>query len=174
MRFLLAFGRAVDALNEVVGTLVSWLTALMVIVQFVVVIMRYGFGMGSIMFQESIVYMYAIVFLAAAGFALKHDAHVRIDIFYRGATTRTKAWVNLIGALAFAFPFCILIWVKSFPLVAGSWRVFERSMNPSGIPFVYVLKTFILVFAGLLFLQSLVLAYRSILTLSGRDPALSS
>ena len=174
MRVLNATLNAVDAVNEFVGSAVASLTALMVVIQFVVVIMRYGFGMGSIMTQESITYMYAIVFLAAAGYALKHDAHVRIDIFYRDASSRTKAWVNLLGSLFFSLPFCVLIWVKAFPMVAGSWRVFERSMSPSGIPLVYVLKTFILVFAALLFAQSIVLAIRSALVLSGRTATSAS
>ncbi|MBM3511954.1 MAG: TRAP transporter small permease subunit [Alphaproteobacteria bacterium] len=168
MRFLSAFCRAIDAVNETVGSLVAWLTGIMVVVQFVVVIMRYGFGMGSIMTQESIVYMFAIVFLAASGFALKHDAHVRIDIFYRGASRRRKAWIDLIGAIVFALPFCVLVWIKSYPMVAISWRVFEGSINPSGLPYVYILKGFILVFAALLFLQSVALGLRAAMVLAGR------
>jgi TRAP-type mannitol/chloroaromatic compound transport system permease small subunit len=173
MRFLSAICRAIDAANEAVGSLVAWLTVLMVVVQFVVVIMRYGFGMGSIMTQESIVYMYAIVFLAASGFALKHDAHVRIDIFYRDASPRYKAWVDLVGAVVFALPFCVLVWIKSYPMVAISWRVLEGSMNPSGLPYVYVLKGFILVFAALLFLQSVALGLRALMALAGNaaEPA---
>ncbi len=159
---------AIDAINEAVGTAVSWLTVLMVIVQFVVVIMRYGFGIGSITAQESIIYMFAIVFLAASGYALKHDAHVRIDIFYREGSARFKAWVDLAGTLAFALPFCAVVWLTAYPDVASSWRVLEGSVNPDGIPYVYLLKTFILIFAALLFLQSLALALRSILVLRDR------
>ena len=81
---LQSFVRTVDTLNERLGRLVSWLALFMVLTQFVVVLTRYVFGLGWIWMQESIIYMHAIVFLAAAGYTLVHNGHVRVDIFYGG------------------------------------------------------------------------------------------
>ena len=166
--FLAATSRWIDAVNDVVGRAVSWLAILMVVVQFVVVLMRHVFGLGSIMMQESVVYMYAVMFMAGAAYTLLRDGHVRVDILYRGADRRRQALVNLCGVVIFLVPVFLLIWIKSFPYVASSWRVLEGSKETSGIPAVFVLKSFILVFAALLLLQGVSLAIRSLLILGGR------
>ena len=168
MSLLATLSRKIDAVNDVVGRAVSWLAIVMVLVQFAVVLMRYIFGLGSIMMQESVVYMYAVIFMAGAGYTLLRDGHVRIDIFYRGANQRRKALVNLGGVVIFLIPVSLLIWIKSFPYVASSWRVLEGSKETSGIPAVFVLKSFILVFAALMLLQGVSLAIRSLLILGGR------
>ena len=165
MSLVASLSRKIDAINDVVGRAVSWLAIVMVLVQFVVVLMRYVFGLGSIVMQESVVYMYAVIFMAGAGYTLLRDGHVRIDIFYRGASRRLKALVNLGGVVIFLIPVSLLIWIKSFPYVASSWRVLEGSKETSGIPAVFVLKSFILVFAALMLLQGLSLAIRSLLIL---------
>jgi TRAP-type mannitol/chloroaromatic compound transport system permease small subunit len=157
----------IDTINERIGRIVAWLALAMVLVQFVVVVMRYVFGIGSIMMQESVVYCHAILFLAGSAYTLLHDGHVRLDIFYRDATERTKARVNLWGSAFLMIPVVVLIWWTSWPFAATSWRVLEGSAETSGIQAVYVLKTMILVFAALMFIQALSLMARSILILRG-------
>ncbi len=162
--------RRIDALNEIVGRAVSWLALAMVLLQLVVVIMRYVFGLGSLFMQESIVYMHGILFMAAVGYTLLHNGHVRVDIFYRTAPPRTKAMVNLAGVVFFLLPVCVLVWWMSWPYIAMSWSVLEGSRETSGIPALFLLKSVILVFAALLFLQGLSLGLRSLLLLLGRQP----
>ena len=169
--FLAATSRWIDAVNHVVGRAVSWLAILMVVVQFVVVLMRHVFGLGSIMMQESVVYMYAVMFMAGAAYTLLRDGHVRVDILYRGADRRRQALVNLCGVVIFLVPVFLLIWIKSFPYVASSWAVLEGSRETSGIPAVFALKTVILVFAALVLLQGISLAIRSVLVLAGKAEA---
>ncbi|MDH3233832.1 MAG: TRAP transporter small permease subunit, partial [Alphaproteobacteria bacterium] len=132
--------------------------------------MRYVFGVSWLALQESIVYMHAAVFLAAAGYTLLHDGHVRVDIFYRPASARRQAFVDLCGAILFLLPMSVSIFVISFPYVAKSWRVLETSQEGSGIPAVFLLKTIILVYTVLVALQGIALALRSIMTLSGIAP----
>ena len=81
------------------GRTVSWLTLLMVIVTFVVVVLRYVFDIGWIALQESVTYMHAMVFLVGASWTLQQEAHVRVDIFYSRFSPRTKAWIDLGGSL---------------------------------------------------------------------------
>lgn len=163
-----AFAARLDQLNEVVGRTVCWLAVLMVVVQFLVVVLRYVFGIGFVALQESILYMHGILFMAAAGYTLLHDEHVRVDIFYRDASPRKKAFVNLFGTLFLLWPICALIWWTSFDYVAMSWSVFEGSRELSGLPLMYLLKTFILIFASLLSVQGLSLAIRSGLEIWGQ------
>lgn len=162
--------RRIDILNDIVGRAVSWLALAMVLLQLVVVIMRYVFGLGSLFMQESIVYMHGILFMAAVGYTLLHDGHVRVDIFYRTARPRAQAWVNLAGVVFLLLPVSVLVWWMSWPYVARSWSVFEGSRETSGIPALFLLKSVLLVFAGLLFLQGLSLGLRSLLRLLGREP----
>jgi TRAP-type mannitol/chloroaromatic compound transport system permease small subunit len=170
LKVLSLFARAIDRLNEAIGVSVAWLALFMVVLEFAVVMMRYVFGLGSVKMQESIVYMHAIVFMVAAGYTLLHNGHVRCDVFYAVASPRRKALIDLIGVFVFLLPMCAVIAWVAWPYVAAAWAVREGSPEGSlGIPGVYLLKSVILVFAGLLALQGLALAARSALCLAGAD-----
>ncbi len=166
MHALLLAARAIDRVNQRIGQLVAWLTVVMVLVQFTVVLLRYVFGIGFIWMQESILYMHAMVFLVGAGFTLLTDGHVRVDIFYREATPRRKAWVDLLGVLTLLLPFCALVVVVSWRYVANSWGILEGSKETSGIQAVFLLKTLILVFAGLVGIQGVALALKALVVLT--------
>ncbi|WP_018699200.1 TRAP transporter small permease subunit [Amorphus coralli] len=162
-----AIALAIDAINLWTGRILAWLALAVVLVQFIVVVMRYVFGVGSIQMQELIIYLHAFLFMLAAAYTLRVDGHVRIDIFYREASPRRKAWVNLLGCLFFLMPVCTLIFWISWPYVSNSWAILEGSRESSGIPGVFLLKTAILVFAAQLFLQGLAMVIHSILALGG-------
>jgi len=132
---------------------------------------RYVFGLGSTLYQEAVVYMHATVFLVCAGYALVHNGHVRCDIFYSVMTPRTKALVDIVCTLVFLLPTCVLVWWTAWPYVKASWEILEASQEGRlGIPAVYLLKTLILVFAGLLALQAVSLLLQSALMLAGVAP----
>jgi TRAP-type mannitol/chloroaromatic compound transport system permease small subunit len=170
VRSLQIFARVIDRLNETVGVTVAWLALLMVLLEFAVVMMRYVFGLGSVKMQESIVYMHAIVFMVGAGYTLLHNGHVRCDIFYAAASPRRQALVDLFGVFVFLLPTCALIGWVAWPYVAAAWAVREGSPEGSlGIPGVYLLKSVVLVFAGLVALQGLARAARAALRLAGID-----
>jgi TRAP-type mannitol/chloroaromatic compound transport system permease small subunit len=170
VKALHGLARATDALNEGIGVTVAWLALFMVLLEFVVVLMRYVFGIGSVKMQESIVYMHAIVFMVAAGYTLRHNGHVRCDVFYAAAPPRRKAWIDLIGVFIFLLPMCALIAWVAWPYVTAAWAVREGSPEGSlGIPGVYLLKSVIPVFAALVTLQGLALAARCVLRLAGAD-----
>ena len=159
----------IDALNERIGRAVSWLALLIVLLQFLIVVGRYVFGVGSIWFQELIIYMFGFMFMLGAAYTLRHDGHVRVDIFYREAKPRTKALVNLAGSILFLIPICALIFWVAWPYVLQSWSVWEGSQESSGIPARYLQKTAILAFAVLMALQGLSIAIRSLLALQGDE-----
>jgi TRAP-type mannitol/chloroaromatic compound transport system permease small subunit len=172
LRFLWLIARATDAANERIGVTVAWLALCTVLVEFTVVLMRYVFGVGSVKMQESIVYMHATLFMVAAGYTLLHNGHVRCDIFYAAAPPQRRALIDLIGVFIFLLPMCALIAWAAWPYVAAAWAVREGSQEGSlGIPGVFLLKSIILVFAGLLALQGVALAIRSALVLTGIESA---
>ncbi|WP_375206514.1 TRAP transporter small permease subunit [Hyphococcus sp.] len=150
------------------GRAVIWLLLAMAVIQFGVVILRYAFGLNYIFMQESITYMHGAVFLLAGGYALLTDDHVRVDIFYREATPRRKALVDLLGTYLLLIPVCLLlIWTAS-PYVARSWAVGEGSNESSGIQALFILKSFIPAFAVLLLMAGFVIAARAVATLKER------
>ena len=151
------------------GRAVSWLTLLMVIVTFIVVVLRYVFDIGWIALQESVTYMHAMVFLVGASWAMQHDAHVRVDIFYSRFSTRTKAWVDLFGSLLLLLPVMIFIAWISWEYVIDSWDVLEGSREAGGLPAVFLLKSLIVVLAIMLILQALVQIMRCVQTIRSAD-----
>ncbi|NIP73476.1 MAG: TRAP transporter small permease subunit [Gammaproteobacteria bacterium] len=140
----------------------------MVLVQFLVVVLRYVFATGSIALQESITYMHALVFMLGAGYTLKHDGHVRVDIFYRNMRPRAAAWVDLLGTVLFLLPlFGFIVWI-SWGYVWRSWLNLEGSPEAGGLPLVFALKGIILAMPLLMLAQGAAMAARSVLVLLGR------
>jgi TRAP-type mannitol/chloroaromatic compound transport system permease small subunit len=169
---LRSIARGIDRLNEWVGVSVAWLALFTVLVEFTVVLMRYVFGVGSVKMQESIVYMHATVFMVAAGYTLLHDGHVRCDIFYATVAPRRQALIDLIGVIVFLLPTCVLTAWVAWPYVTAAWAVREGSPEGRlGIPGVYLLKSIILVFAGLVALQGVAMALHAALRLAGAESA---
>lgn len=158
----------IDTVNRAIGQFTAWLALIMVLVQFFVVIIRYVFSFGSIQMQESIQYMHGLLFMLGAGYALLHDGHVRVDIFYESMRPKRKALVNLAGVCLFLLPLSVYGWSVALPYVVDSWRVLETSAEPSGLPFVYLFKSVILVFLVLVPIQGIAMAIRSTLILLGQ------
>ncbi|MEM0909814.1 MAG: TRAP transporter small permease subunit [Pseudomonadota bacterium] len=144
----------IDKLNSYLGKFVSFATILMALIMFAVVVLRYGFNVGWIAMQESITYLHAAVFLMGAAYTYQHDAHVRVDVFYRRFSARNKTLINLIGTLFFMLPTSVFITWACYDYVVESWKLKEASMEPGGLPFIYILKSFLLVFSLSLFLQA--------------------
>jgi TRAP-type mannitol/chloroaromatic compound transport system permease small subunit len=158
----------IDRLNGAIGRGAAWLALAIVVLQFVLVVARYAFSLGSIWLSETVIYAHAALFLLAAAWTLQLGGHVRVDIFYADARPRTKAWIDLIGALALLFPVMLVLLWLSWPYAARSWAVLERSQEASGLPLVFVLKSFIPAFAVLMALQGVAQAVRAVLVLRGR------
>ena len=137
------------------GKSVAWLTLAMVLLTFTIVIMRYGFSLGWIGLQESLIYMHVTVFTVAAAWTLQVDDHVRVDIFYAGMSERRRALVDLTGTLIFLMPFCIFLVVMAWPYVAKSWKLLETSSQAGGLPLIFLLKSLMLILPILLFFQGL-------------------
>jgi TRAP-type mannitol/chloroaromatic compound transport system permease small subunit len=169
MRAIAQAVRAISALNHYAGHLFSWLSLAIVLVCFTVVVQRYLFSTSMVWMQELYVWLNGAMFTAVAGFALLRNDHVRVDIYYRPAGVRAKAAIDLAGVLLFLLPFAWVVWIYGWPFVLRSWRLGENSANIGGMMGLYVLKSFILVFAVLIALQGIAMALRSILVLAGRE-----
>lgn len=166
---LLAIISRIDRFTEFTGRTIAWLTLAMMLTTGVIVVLRYALGAGSIALQESLNYLHAIVFMLGIAFSLKTNAHVRVDILYRRFSARAQQLVDFFGGLLFLLPVCALIFYLNWDYVLNSWAIAESSSEPSGLPWVYLLKTLLLVMPATLMLQGLAETLRNLLLLLGAD-----
>jgi TRAP-type mannitol/chloroaromatic compound transport system permease small subunit len=162
LRQLTTLADGIDRLTTAIGRAVAWLALAIVLVQFGLVVARYAFGLGSIWLSETVIYGNATLFMLASAWTLGAGGHVRVDIFYAEVSPRTRAIIDLIGALALLMPFALAVLWLSAPYAARSWAILERSQETSGLPLVFLLKTVIPLFAVLMALQGIAQAIRAV------------
>jgi TRAP-type mannitol/chloroaromatic compound transport system permease small subunit len=133
MNALLALARTIDAVNERIGRLVLWLVLATTLVSGGNALARYALGRSSNAWLELQWYLFAAIFLLAAGYTLKHNGHVRVDVLYGRLGARTRAWIDLLGAALFLLPFCALMAWLAWPGFAESFASGERSPDAGGL-----------------------------------------
>jgi TRAP-type mannitol/chloroaromatic compound transport system permease small subunit len=161
MPLLLEIAGTIDRLTAAIGRAVAWLALFIVLAEFALVIGRYVFDLGSTRLSESVIYAHAALFLLAAAWTLQAGGHVRVDVFYASASRRTRAMIDLIGAVVLLLPFALALLWLSVPYAAQSWAILERSQESSGLPLVFVLKSLIPLFALFMLLQGIAQAIRA-------------
>jgi len=156
---LLPIARKIDRLTNLIGQLASWLVLVMIGVGVWNVLSRYiGHAIGKNLSANGLIetqwYLFDIVFLLGAAYALQHQEHVRVDVFYAQWNRRRKALADLLGTLFFLLPFSALVIYFSWGSVVRSWSVWETSPDPGGLA-RYPIKTMIIVSFTLLILQGI-------------------
>ncbi len=159
------FVKLLDSFSERTGGIVSWLALVLVVVTAYDVFARYIFKAGSVALQELEWHIFSVIFLLAAAYTLKKDAHVRVDLIYARLSARGKAIIDLLGSLFFLLPFCAIVIYTSAGFVESSWAVLEGSGDPGGLPGRYALKATIIVGFVLLGAQGISQAARSLATI---------
>ncbi|EKF74546.1 TRAP-type transport system small permease [Alcanivorax hongdengensis A-11-3] len=149
-----------------IGRTSAWLALALVLVMVAVVMLRYAFGIGNIALQESLMYLHGSLFMLGIAYTLAEDEHVRVDVFYARFRPRTRAWVNLLGTLFLLLPVCGAIFGLSLHYVTSSWHTLEGSAN-GGLPFLYLLKSLLLVLPVLLLVQAIAELLRHGLAVAG-------
>ncbi|WP_114313125.1 TRAP transporter small permease subunit [Thermus caldifontis] len=134
MRFLLGLSRAIDTLTEAVGRVTVWLVLLVALVSAGNAIMRYGFNYSSNAYLEAQWYMFSLIFLLGGAYALKHNAHVRIDLVFGRFSKRTQAWIDVVGTVLFLLPMAVGVIYLSWPWAINSFLGKEMSPDVGGLP----------------------------------------
>ena len=134
-----------------IGEKISYLIPVMTLLMIIVIVSRYFFGVGRTDLQELVMYFHALIFLGCAGYVFNKDEHVRVDIFYRGVTSKYKDLINVIFGFIFLLPLAFVVGFYSIELINMSWKIQETSTEAGGLPYVFVQKTFILLFPLTLF-----------------------
>lgn len=167
------FARLVDWMTDRLGRFVSWLVLVMVLIGAYNAIVRYlgrftGTSLSSNLYLELQWYLFSLIFLLGAGYALKENAHVRVDVVYGRLGRRAQAWINVIGSVFMLIPFCVFVLWVSWPAIRNSWVIREVSADPGGLP-RYPLKAVILVCFVLLLAQGVAELIRDVRVLRDGD-----
>lgn len=158
----------IDGFSILVGKTSAWLTLAMVLITTYLVVMRYVFNITSIALQELVLYMHTSVFMLGAAYVLQRDRHVRVDVFYCNLSSRKQALMNIIGTALFLLPFTVMIAYYGWDYAASAWKYREGSTQPGGLPYVYLLKSLLPIFAGMMFLQGIAELLRNSLIIMGK------
>lgn len=167
------FVRTVDRFTDVLGRFISWLALVMVLIGAYNAVARYlgryiGVNLSSNVYLELQWYLFSLLFLLGTGYALKEDAHVRVDVLYGRVGPRARAWINVVGSLLLLLPFSIFVLYVSWPSVRNSWAIREVSPDPGGLA-RYPLKAVILVCFVLLLLQAASQLIKDLAVIRGTD-----
>ena len=156
----------IDAFNGFIGRVASWAVLPVVLVAFAVVAMRYTMGTGYPWLQETYIWLHGAAVLLVSAWVLQKGGHVRVEVFHRSASAKTKAWLDIVGVVFFLMPMMGFLFWLSLPLVQRSWRVMQRAPTNDGLTFVYLMKTVIPVFCVLIMLQGLAMVLHNVVTLA--------
>jgi len=157
--------KIIDQINEMVGKAISWLTLILVLVVCFEVMQRALFDKVSVWSFELQWHIFALIFLLGAGYALKYDRHVRVDLFYSNFSKRDQAWVNFFGSLLLLIPWLLVIIYYSFFYAMDAWYIGEGSPDPGGLPARYLIKFAVPFGLSLLLLQAISLTLSSLIIL---------
>jgi len=169
MRYLGAISRWIDLLNEWIGRGTSLAAFGLVWLVFCDVIMRYFISRSFVWVQEMEWHLFSLIFLFGAGYTLRHDGHVRVDIIYQRLKPNARAWVDLFGVLLFLLPGCGMVIVSSFRFFHASLSVLEGSPDPGGLPCRFLIKGAITAGFALLFMQGISMGIHSLLKILGEE-----
>lgn len=161
--------RFTESLNEIIGRAVSWLTTALVLLICADVAARHLLNFSSAAVFELEWHLFAIIFLIGAGYTLKDDKHVRVDILYARLSPKRQALINLFGVVFFLVPFCLIVIKSGLAYTMASFNIGESSTDPGGLPYRFLIKSTIPMGFVLLLMQGIALAFRSLLTLSGNQ-----
>ena len=144
-----------DGFSSGTGLIIRWLAFAMLLIQFMIVVARYVFGLADVAAQESILYLHATMFMLGAGYTLLVNGHVRVDIFYNRLGPAGQRRIDLIGHVFLLMPTMIAVIYWSWTSVMNSWSILEGPISVGGLKAVFLLKSLIPAFCILLLLQSL-------------------
>ena len=167
MRYLLRVEGVLNSVTTWVGRIGAWISVpLMIIIVFDVITRRF-LVLGSTKLQEGEWHMHAVLFLLCLGFAYLRNAHVRISLVHERFSPRVQRWIELVGCLIFAIPYCAIVFYFATDFVERSWAVGEASDSATGLPFRWAIKAFLPAGMLLLLLAAVAVLLRKFVELFG-------
>lgn len=155
----------IEKISEWAGKQTAWLTTALVLLICWDVSQRYVFKTSTAAMLEMEWYLFSIIFLMGAGYTLKHDKHVRVDVFYAKMSPRQQAWIDFTGTILFLIPFCLVVIYGACKYTLVSFNYNEASPDAGGLPARYLIKAVIPIGFLFLLLQSFAFGLRAYLAI---------
>lgn len=152
----------IDNWIDRMGRTLSWVTTILMLLICFDVIQRYFFNQSQTWLLELEWHLFSLIFLLGASYALLHDKHVRVDVFYERFSPSWKDWINLIGVILFLVPWVIIIVTHGMDYMLNSLSFREGSPQPNGLPARYIIKSAIVIGFVLLGIQGLSIFLRTV------------
>ena len=165
----MVIARTIDALNEAVGRIVCFVAAIFAAIIIYDVVMRYLFNAPTRWAFDVSKQLYGFYFVVLGGYALRHQAHVRVDLVTGALSPAVRRWVEIVGYVIFFFPFAWVFLTRSYEFARTSWAQGEVTYGAIQMP-VYPLKAALCLAAGLLLLQGVSETLKLILNREGDRP----
>ncbi len=159
------FCDTIDGFIRRVGLVFMWANVVVILLIILQVVLRYGFGRGLVLLEELQWHFYAVAFLMGLSYAVTTDAHVGMDLVHAKLSRKWQCLWNIFGILFLLLPFVGIVFYQSLDFVYESWRLGERSVAPMGLPYRWIIKSFMPAAFGLLVLAALSRLVRNIATL---------
>lgn len=169
MRLLTALDVLCKWVTGMCGVIACLAMVLLLLNVFIDVVMRYGFNDVSIGMQELEWHLFALVFLLGTPYAMQQDGHVRVDILFERWSEKSKAVINLLGALCFVLPFTLLVAWYGIDFAYEAYEINEGSGDPGGLPYRWIIKSAIPLSFGLMALAGLGMMTQAIFVLTGQS-----
>lgn len=161
----------IDTLSILNGEIIKWVMPLMVISVVIAVFALSIYGISSIWWDESVIYLHALGICLGVAPTYLAGEHVKVDIFFEKMDNRARALVEICGFYVLLVPVCIAVIWRSQSFVSFAWQSLEGSTNSGGIKGIYILKTALCVLFIMLLIQGLSVALRAGLELRGSRQA---
>lgn len=140
---LLQLENTINGFSDLLGKVAAVLLLLLLLNVVYDVVMRYLFNDVSIGFQEMEWHLYSTMFLLGVPYTIRHNGHVRVDLFYENRSLKAKAWIDLLGTVIFLLPFTLLVFYYGLTFASESFKMNEQSGDPGGLPFRWLIKSLI-------------------------------
>ena len=140
----------IDRFSKVIGNIVCWITIPLILGMVYEVFARKLFLSPTIWAYDMSRFLYGALFMLGAGYALSKGVHIRADFLYRNFKVKTQGRVDFWLYLLFYFPGLIVFCYMTIGFVQESIMRSERGMDTTWMPFMWPIKTCLLI--GIIFL----------------------
>lgn len=152
----------VDRIILAIGNTASWFGLVLVVIVCTSVFLRYVMGVSNLWFDELQWHIYSACFMIGFAYAAVRGSHVRNDLLYNRFPPRVRLWIDLTSYALLLLPFCVIAVYHSLSFVQWAWVQNEGSIDPGGLPFRWIIKSFLPIGFGLFAIAALSQIYQTI------------